>query len=957
MRRFQIKLGLLVALPLAAQTPGDKLFIEKVQPVFSANCYGCHSSRLSSPKSGLILDTKAGLQKGGDLGQDVVPGKPDESRLLRALRYNDPNLQMPPTGKLPDSAIAVVEQWILAGAPDPRKDALPTSTLVAASSAGAELFEKKIRPVLVAKCFACHSSTLKAPMGGLALDTNAGLRKGGESGPVMVAGNPAESRLVQALKYTNQHLQMPPTGKLSDSVIADFEEWVAAGAPDPRKDIVISSAPGPLRGMSVEDGRKWWAFQPVRELPEPKVKDAVWARTKIDSFLLAKMEQSNVKPSPAADRKTLIERAYIDLIGIKPTYEQIEAFEKDNSPDAYSKLIDGLLASPHYGERWGRHWLDVARFAEDNPTSEATNPPYPFAWRYRDWVIKAVNEDVPYDRFVKLQLAADLMPDTKRVDMEALGYLGAAPVYHKEPRLSQEVLYGFATDDWDERVDAVGRGVLGLTVGCARCHDHKFDPIKQSDYYGLAGVFASTMRAERPLRTDIDPKTEARYLWVEQRLFDLNVITGILANEDKETNPEWAARKLAEMNLEMKALQAEIQPLREKYPELVAHVASYTGERKATPAAPDAPVNAGVKADKGRPSAAAKTDANAGAAAGVRRRRREIASEDPFMDAVYDAALYVDGKDPFMTEMDYRPGEARDLPVFKGGSVANPGAIVPRHFPLVLSESADESRFTDQGSGRLQLAQRIFTDSAPLAARVFVNRVWAWHFGEGLVDTPSDFGTQGDKPTHPELLDDLAARFIAQGWSLKWLNREIMLSAAYQQSSRPRKDAEQVDAVNHLVWRMNPRRLDVETYRDSILSAAGTLNPTLYGPSTDLDDDRNNRRTIYATVSRGRMNSLLREYDFPDPMQTSPGREVTTTPLQQLFVMNSPFIQHQAEALAKGAEAEPDNRAKVTNLFRKILLRDPSPKEIDLAQSYLAQATLSDYAQALLSLNEVIFCQ
>jgi hypothetical protein len=474
--------------------------------------------------------------------------------------------------------------------------------------------------------------------------------------------------------------------------------------------------------------------------------------------------------------------------------------------------------------------------------------------------------------------------------------------------------------------------LLGLTVGCARCHDHKFDPIKQADYYGLAGVFASTMRAERPMRADIDPKTETRYLWIAQRLFDLDVMTGILTNEDKETNPEWAARKLAQMNSEMKQLQAEIQPLKGRYAELVAHLARFTGDRSANRASPAKP-----------------------AALAVVARRRQIASEDPFINAVYDAALYVDGKDPFMTEMDYRPGEARDLPLFKGGSVTNPGEVVPRHFPLVLSKSEDESWFTGKESGRLQLSEKIFADAAPLTARVFVNRVWAWHFGEPLVGTPSDFGTQGDRPASPELLDDLAARFIAHGWSLKWLHREIMLSAAYRQSSRPRADGEQIDPLNRLVWRMNPRRLDIEAYRDSIMNAAETLNPALYGPSMDLDDSRNDRRTIYATVNRGRMNSLLREYDFPDPMQTSPGREVTTTPLQQLFVMNSSFIQKQAAALAKAPDTEPDNISKIRNLFRKVLLRDPDSREIDLGLSYLDHATLAQYAQSLLALNEVIF--
>src|ERR1700730_17738140 len=284
----------------------------------------------------------------------------------------------------------------------------------------AAFFEAKIRPVLAAKCYACHSSKLKAPMGGLVLDTKAGLKKGGATGPALNPGKPEDSRLLQALRYTNPSLQMPPTGKLPDGVIADFEQWIRSGAPDPRVDTPASSSPAALKGMPIDDGRKWWAFQPVQELPAPSVKDADWPKSKIDSFLLAKLEQKGLKPSPPADARTLVTRAYIDLLGYKPNYDEVEAFVHDTAPGAYEKLVDSLLASPHYGERWARHWLDVARFAEDNPTSEATNPPYPFAWRYRDWVIEAVNQDVSYDRFVKLQLAADLMYGTRREDMRAL---------------------------------------------------------------------------------------------------------------------------------------------------------------------------------------------------------------------------------------------------------------------------------------------------------------------------------------------------------------------------------------------------------------------------------------------------------------------------------------------------------------------------------------------------------
>jgi hypothetical protein len=815
-----------------------------------------------------------------------------------------------------------------------------TAVPLLAQTDDAAFFEAKIRPVLATKCYGCHSSSLPSPFSGLVVDTKAGLRNGGTGGPVIVPGRPEESRLLQALRYSDPKLQMPPTGKLPDAVIADFENWIAAGAPDPREDAAPTEARAPLKGMPVEDGRDWWAFQPVREMPAPDVRDSRWPKTKIDSFLLARLEEKEIAPSPAADRRTLVQRVYVDLVGYKPTYEEVEAFVNDKSADAYGKLVDRLLASPHFGERWGRHWMDVARFAEDNPTSEATNPPYPFAWRYRDWIIEAMNKDVPYDRFVKLQLAADLMPGTSRADLRALGYLGAAPVYHKDQRLSADVIYGFMTDDWDERVDAVSRGLLGMTVACARCHDHKFDPIPTTDYYALAGVFASTMRTERPLY-DVDPEVEARFQWLRNRLFDLAYSANLLTNE--ASTVENSAPRVEKWRAEIEELETEAEGLRERYPELVRHLERYWTVPNAEP---EPPAAAGADADNAAKEAAAAAQVEA------RRRRRARVSTDPFMNVVYDAAQYVDGEDANYTWIHYKPGEARDMPVLPSGNVTAPGEIVPRRFLTVLSEG--DSTF-QQGSGRAELADRIFTDGAPLAARVIVNRVWGWHFGRPLAATPSDFGVQGEKPTHPELLDDLAARFIAQGWSLKWLHREILLSAAYQQSSRPREDAAAADPLNSLLWRMHPRRLDVESYRDSLLRSAGKLSEEMYGASQEVDAPENDRRTVYARVSRSRLNTLLKQYDFPDPVQTASGRDLTTTSLQQLFLMNSSFIEELSDHLAASVADEVDSAAKIRSLFRKVLSRNPSPTELDRAQSYLAEGSVSQYAQILLSTNEKIF--
>lgn len=799
--------------------------------------------------------------------------------------------------------------------------------LLFAQAPDTAFFEARIRPVLVAKCYACHASTLATPASGLSLDTRAGVLKGGDGGTVIVPGKPAESRLLSAIRYNDADLQMPPNGKLSDSTIGDFETWIASGAPDPRTGpSTAAKGPAPLKGMSIADGRKWWAFQPVHEWPAPAAADPQWAKTKIDSFILAKLAEKSLKPSPPADAAVLVTRAYVDLLGYKPTYAEVQAFVKDSSPKAYENLIERLLASPHYGEAWGRHWMDVARYGEDNSTGEATNTPYPYAWRYRDWIIESLNRDVPFDRFVKLQLAADLMPGATRADERALGYLGAAQVYHKDQRLSHDVVYGFLTDDWDERIDAVSRGLLGMTVACARCHDHKFDPIPTKDYYGMAGMFASTMRAERPT-FDVPPEIEQRFLWVQRRLQDLRYSADLLTNEASTVVGSEA--RVVKWKAEIESLRTEVEGWHDRYPQLVDHLERFWTFPPPKPANPP-------------PAAAAAP------------RRRRASPTDPFMNTVYDCAQYVDGTDKNYTMIVYKAGEARDLPVMMHGNVASPGEIAPRHFLTVLSNG--DTTF-HQGSGRREFADDLFTDGAPLAARVIVNRVWGWHFGKPLVATPSDFGVQGEKPTHPELLDDLAARFIAHGWSLKWLHREIMLSATYRQASQPRPDAEAGNPGNTLLWRMNPRRLDIEAFRDTLLRSAGQLSEEMYGPSADLDSPTDLRRTVYGKVSRSRLNNLLRQYDFPDPMQTSGGRDLTITSLQQLFLMNSPFLHNLSGTLAKSVAGESDVPAKVRALYRKILSRDPSAKELELAVAFLNGSSVDEYAQVLLSTNEEIFWQ
>jgi hypothetical protein len=818
--------------------------------------------------------------------------------------------------------------------------ALSVTAPLAAQTTDVEFFEAKIRPVLVQRCYSCHNSKLAAPKGDLVLDTKEGLLKGGASGPALVPGNPAESRLMKVLSYTDPLVQMPPSGKLADAVLQDFTQWIAKGAADPRASApALASASPQYKGMSLDEGRKWWAFQPVAAHAAPKVASSQGRPVnKIDNFILAKLAEKKLQLSPQADKRTLVTRAYVGLLGFKPTFEEVQAFLRDDSPSAYENLIDRLLKSPQYGERSGRQWMDVARYAEDNPSSEATNPPYPYAWRYRDWIIESLNADMPYDRFVKLQLAADLMPDAKRDDMRALGYVGAAPIYHHDLRLSGDVIGTFLTDDWDERIDAVSRGVLGLSVACARCHDHKFDPITQKDFYGLMGVFASTVRVERPTFT-VEPEVEQEYMWLQRKLFDLAYSINLLGNEGTTfTN---GAEKAVKWKAEMEGLKARATTNLAKYPQLLQSLDKYWNPPRRAAAAPPVAAAAGAKVPP-VPAAAAQPTARPG-----------FPSNDPYMNAVFEAAQYVDASDPTYTWITYKPGEVRNMPVLRAGNVAAPGEIVPRGFPAVLAKGSDAT--FKNGSGRLELANRLFTDTAALAARVMVNRVWGWHFGKGLVATASDFGTQGDKPTHPELLDDLAARFIEHGWSLKWLNKEIMMSAAYRQSSQPRAEGLQADEGNALLWRQNPRRLDAEAYRDTLTRSAGLLDLKMGGLSGDIDDDTFYRRAIYGRVSRARRSQMLGLFDFPEATQSAPGRDITTSTLQQIYLMNGEFIENLAEAAAKTAAAATGEAEQIGVLYRRILARDPNAAELKSALSYLQKGTLQRYAHVLLSTNEEIF--
>ncbi len=729
---------------------------------------------------------------------------------------------------------------------------------------GVEFFETKIRPILAEHCYKCHSEdarknrNLKA---NLLLDTKAGMLKGG----VLVAGKPGESLLLKVLRHDGD-IQMPKNGKLPAAVLNDFETWIKLGALDPR-----DGKTAVVKEIDWIKARQFWAFQtPIKHLL-PKVKNAAWAKRDIDHFILAELEKRNLQPVGLADKRDLIRRATFDLIGLPPTPGEIDAFLKDDSPDAFAKVVDRLLASPHHGERWGRYWLDVARYAEDKALAFVALRPH--AYRYRDWVVQALNSDMPYDRFVRLQLAGDLLPSPSGrgdggegaepdlfVKLAGLGFQGLGQEYHRGSVTAQVI-----ADELDDRIDTLSRGLLGLTIACARCHDHKYDPIPTRDYYSLAAAYNGANLTVAPLA---DAATVERFKTWDKKVKDAEAV---LKKLGKEKTPTDAGKK------ERADRQAALDLLKKEAP----------------PPLPQAHVVSG-----------------GGTAMRVNIR----------------------------------------------GNVERPGEAAPPGYLRVLAQDAGKSdKFT-----RLELANAIATPKNPLTARVIVNRVWHYHFGRGIVGTTSNFGQLGDRPTHPELLDSLAVRFMEAGWSLRWLHREIMLSTAYQLASTNVPKNAEADPENQYLWRHAPRRLDFEAWRDSWLAVSGRLDATRGGPSLDLDKADNVRRTIYAKVSRLEANKLMVLFDFPDANVTSDRRSVTTVPQQQLFVLNSAFTIETAKAFAKRLEmAAAKDEERIAAAFRLAYGREPAPEEMRVSLDFVRGAGTKDrltpweqFAQAILASNE-----
>ena len=912
-----------------------------------------------------------------------------------------------------------------------------------------EFFENKIRPLLAEHCYKCHSAESGRSKAGLQLDTRDALRLGGDTGPAIVPGDPAKSLLIQAVHYGNADLQMPPAdegGKLSAEQIAVLEQWVKLGAPDPRTG-------GKAHPMDMAVARKHWAFQPVAKPALPAVKNTAWVRTPVDRFVLAKLEAKNLKPAEPADARTLLRRVTYDLTGLPPTPEEMETFLRDvkKDPRAYDRAVDRLLASPHYGERWGRFWLDVARYADTQGYLVGNaERRFAFAFTYRDYVVKAFNDDKPFDRFIVEQLAADALPlGEDKSALAAMGFL----------TLGRRFL-GNQNDIIDDRIDVVTRGLMGLTVACARCHDHKFDPVPTKDYYSLHGVFASSEEpAEKPLlgphvdtpayRAFLEKKAAAeekvkertrveveKYLaGLREKIGDYLLGAHDAAKLSKEEKFELfaGARKLnVEVLKRWQALLAEpakqndpvLAPwfalaalpeveFAEKARELIAAwqsgvaervSVSLAGETLTRPATEGArPLNpvvvaAFTKSEKPlvtlKDAAAiysavfAEVEKSWQAATDAAKKENASASAAPttLSDASREAIrqlLHGEGAPPNLgyataaamnkREIDTRTADLRravealnwtepgaplramalrdkaspaNSRVLLRGNAANRGPEAPRQFLEIISEGK-RAPFA-RGSGRLDLAEAIASPANPLTARVFVNRVWGWHFGTALVRTPSDFGVRTEAPVHRELLDWLAASFAQGGWSVKALHRAILLSGTYRQSGDERPAAAAIDPDNQLVHRFNRRRLEFEALRDTLLAVSGTLDPKLGGLPDDLTKPPfSTRRTLYGFIDRQNLPGMFRTFDFPSPDTSSAQRFATTVPQQALFMMNSPFAQEQARRLVQRAEftAATSDAEKIRALHRVLYQRTPDSDELKLAQAFLRRPVSAEDAK------------
>lgn len=980
-----------------------------------------------------------------------------------------------------------------------------------------EFFESKIRPVLVRRCYACHSAERAKTQGGLALDSMLGWQKGGDSGPAIVPGQIDESLLISAIRYGEDGPQMPPDeagGKLPDSEIALLTEWVRRGAHDPR--IVVRKG-----GLTEEELRAWWSFQPLTSLAVPAVHNPAAVRNEVDHFVEVRLEAEGLTPAPEADRRTLIRRATYDLIGLPPSAEEVDAFLGDAAPDAYENLVERLLQSPHYGERWGRHWLDVVRYADT--AGENTDHPIPQAWRYRNWVVDAFNRDLPYDQFVREQIAGDLMHANDSAaeyanGITATGFLAIARRFDHDSDKHMHLTF-------EDTIDTMGKAFLGLSIACARCHDHKYDPISAEDYYGLYGILNSTRFAfpgceakQQPrdliplmppaewaktvepfdrqlaaIDAELKQLQDAQTLQASELTSVSNGSAVLLAQgaipdggaqlfqaasdhqlESLQVKPgqllqltidpsenygadttliEWEIAEIGGENRLWNLTQDVVgdflssNPHRDQYGNASTWLfldgrnslsllsesvpdssntaglhAWRTGENPAVfvnsadqvlslwtklaprtvfvHPAPDGAVALGwVSPIEGRVRISGRiADAHPGGPNGVGWRIDHFsidvsASLKHMAETSHLRTQLMTQRTELMSNAPQRElayavteGTISNVRLHLRGDPERPGEEVPRRWLKMLGGQQVPA---DAGSGRRQLAQWLTAPTNPLAARVMVNRIWQHHFGKGLVQTPNDFGTRGQRPTHPELLDWLALRFIDSGWSIKSMHRLLMSSAAYRRSTgdvsaETHAAAIAVDPNNNFCWKFDRRRLSAEELRDSLLVASQQMDLSPGGPHPIPPTNtwsfsqhvpfagvpETNKRSIYLMTLRNRRQPFMGLFDGADPNATTPVRQVTTVPTQSLFFLNDEFFHTQAAGVARRVLSLPDDTERLNQLFRITLQRLPTDRERGIAGAFLSNyvreisetpvadqplAVWSAYARILLSSNEFLY--
>ena len=792
-------------------------------------------------------------------------------------------------------------------------------------------FESKVRPVLIKRCYDCHS-TEKKTKGGLALDTRAGWQHGGDNGPAIIPGDLTKSLVIKAVRYLDKDFAMPPKSRLPADEVAILEEWVKRGAPDPRNGETAKAAK-PKRTINLDEGRKFWAFQPVANPAAPAVKDSAWPKDPVDRFLLAKIEDKGLKPAGDADRHTWIRRVSLDLTGLPASAEEVVAFANDKSDDADAKVVDRLLASPTYGERWARHWLDLTGYADMIGTSNEVFAEH--AWRYRDYLIQAFNRDKPFDQFIKEQLAGDLMPasapEQRAEQIIATGFLQVGDLEIVNPDKAK-----METDHIDTQLIKIGGAFLGMTMGCARCHDHKFDPIGLEDYYGMGGMLRSSPSSGKMVGFGV---------WSTIRSVTLPESPTQLAERQKAEADH--AAKLA-------AMKAEQAKLTEENKVVVTKLAAL---EKATPAKPATPN------EKAVPVAAAPTPKPSPEKDALTKRRDEIAALLKIKGSEIQHAEFFKSKAPkaFAMQDDAKPA---DMPIYVRGNPYAPAAVVPRGALRVASWDKFPAIPAGQ-SGRLQLAEWIADRRNPLTARVTVNRLWQKLFGEGLVRSVDYFGERGERPSHPELLDHLATRFMADGWSQKRLLRGLVLSHAYRLSSANHTEGLSLDPENRLFWRMNRQRLEAEAIRDSLLKVSGELATKSGGPSLALEIIENTgalaaaginppsyhhrksrpsqefERTVYLPVMRNGASSadkIRSFFDFADPAGITGQRNQTVMPTQSLFLLNNDLVRKRAGSLAKQLiSAHADENARLEALWLRAWNRPINAEERVSARNFLQE--------------------